>query len=621
MRQHPKKSVPLLLLFIFISAVLIPSIALGFLALRAAERESLYIERSLEDALLAEAKLSAGKIETLLHQLSEKLQKEASEKFSDIHKLYQWREQNEFVNVAFIISNRRIELAAPNRAEQELFKNSFGLFLTDQKSLPIYESIAQVYRKEMQPLNKIGSSKTNKYKATSSASDRVSLETPPTPSPKPLPQKKGVERQIAESSLASDPKLREQAFEEIAEKGFGISQRNITVTKVPSDFSNTVSLERYFSQIREESQGGLLPHLSDQGLELLFWTLSPDGNITGCSLKMDILREHIADVLPDIFSKVRLLTVLDDKGKPLVVPAVPSLNWQRPFVAVEISPLLPRWEVGVWLTDPTLPASRARLTKIAVFSMVGVLIFLILVGGIVVMRMLTFEMRVAAQKTSFLANVSHELKTPLTSIKLFAELLLSGRQTNEVRRKEYLQTMVSETDRLARLVDDVLVFSGKKKEKWAMQNLDLGHLAREIFRQVEPQLSRNGFRTLFREVPPLPVSGNPEALRQIILNLLSNAEKYSENTRSLSIHAYAKESTAIIKILDRGIGIPPRLAEKIFQEFFRADDSLSASRSGAGLGLAIARNLARKHGGEILYSPRKNGGSIFALHLPLRQDP
>jgi signal transduction histidine kinase len=100
------------------------------------------------------------------------------------------------------------------------------------------------------------------------------------------------------------------------------------------------------------------------------------------------------------------------------------------------------------------------------------------------------------------------------------------------------------------------------------------------------------------------------------MNLLSNGEKYSGDRREITVECRAENGMAVIDILDRGIGVDPRHSEKIFQEFFREDDSLAAPKGGAGLGLSIARDIARRHGGDVLYAPRDGGGSIFSLLLP-----
>jgi signal transduction histidine kinase len=193
--------------------------------------------------------------------------------------------------------------------------------------------------------------------------------------------------------------------------------------------------------------------------------------------------------------------------------------------------------------------------------------------------------------------------------------------------------MISEIDRLSRLVEDVLTFSRRgrvgdaggenntERETSAKKNpvstVDLADIAEETISKLQPGLSMRGFDVGFERVCPLPVSGNGEALAQVAMNLLSNAEKYSGDAREITVVCRREGGRALMEVSDRGIGVEPRLAEKIFQEFFRCDDSLSSMRSGAGLGLTIARDIARRHGGDVLYDPREGGGSVFTLSLPI----
>jgi signal transduction histidine kinase len=116
------------------------------------------------------------------------------------------------------------------------------------------------------------------------------------------------------------------------------------------------------------------------------------------------------------------------------------------------------------------------------------------------------------------------------------------------------------------------------------------------------------------------VMGSREAVKQILVNLISNAEKYSAETRAIEVYSCQDEKNARVRVSDRGIGVTPRMSEKIFNEFVRGDDSLTSPRSGTGLGLSIARDIARRHGGDISYAPREGGGSVFTLTLPREQN-
>ena len=115
------------------------------------------------------------------------------------------------------------------------------------------------------------------------------------------------------------------------------------------------------------------------------------------------------------------------------------------------------------------------------------------------------------------------------------------------------------------------------------------------------------------------MEGDEESLKQAVLNLLSNAEKYSGENQQIEVEITHTENSALINLKDRGIGIPVQLAKKIFKEFFRVDETLTSKVRGSGLGLTIAQQIVQHHGGDILYYPRDGGGSVFQIKLPLRE--
>ncbi|OGD28608.1 MAG: hypothetical protein A2Y56_01930 [Candidatus Aminicenantes bacterium RBG_13_63_10] len=248
----------------------------------------------------------------------------------------------------------------------------------------------------------------------------------------------------------------------------------------------------------------------------------------------------------------------------------------------------------------------------------------ILAGGTLVLRTLRSEMETVRKRTTFVTNVSHELKTPLTSIRMFAEMLKEGRQPDPRRRGEYLDLMVSETDRLTKLINNVLDFSKLEKgqRRYTLKLLDLNGLARELVQDQRLRLEAGGFKVEFKPAPgQLFIRADEEAVKQAALNLLSNAEKYSGTGREVEVEMGGQGGQAFLRVKDRGAGVAPAQAKKLFQEFYRADDSLTARTKGTGLGLSIARRLIRDQGGDVTYAPRPGGGSVFEIRLPRREKP
>jgi signal transduction histidine kinase len=209
---------------------------------------------------------------------------------------------------------------------------------------------------------------------------------------------------------------------------------------------------------------------------------------------------------------------------------------------------------------------------------------------------------------------------------MFAEMLLEGRQRNEKKKQEYLSLMVSESERLTRLINNVLDFSRMEqgRKHYSMERLDLFALCTELLESQRPRYERSGFRlelrTRFSEdnlSGKVWVQADPEALKQSLLNLLSNAEKYSGNQKAIEVEIHQGQSWVFVDVMDRGKGVPHSQAKRIFEEFYRGDDSLTAKVRGSGLGLSITRRILRDHGGDVLYLPREGGGSIFRIQLPV----
>jgi signal transduction histidine kinase len=174
------------------------------------------------------------------------------------------------------------------------------------------------------------------------------------------------------------------------------------------------------------------------------------------------------------------------------------------------------------------------------------------------------------------------------------------------------------------LINNVLDFSRLERgeKKYNFRDCDLIQLAQETIESYRPHLENSGFSLETNFAPgSLPVCGDCDALAQIIVNLLSNAEKYSTGRKEIEVHVASHEGPlpcAEVRIADRGLGVPRGSEQKIFEKFYRAHDSLSSGIQGSGLGLTLARQIARAHGGDVVYEPRAGGGSCFCLRLPIK---
>ena len=258
-------------------------------------------------------------------------------------------------------------------------------------------------------------------------------------------------------------------------------------------------------------------------------------------------------------------------------------------------------------------AMRNRAVAIAASGAVIVLLLVaaLVSGGVLLVRTLRRERRESRMKTDFIDNVSHELNTPLAGIRLTAELLADGRIPEGERRQGALKSILTESDRLSRMVSELLDFSRLEKgtRRYSIETFNLAEFASgPAEAQGVDSISRGRAHIAVKGEGAL-VSADKDAIRQIGINLVGNAVKYSEGAIDIEIEGNE------IRFMDRGRGIPPECAERIFERFYRVDDSLTRREGGSGLGLPIARALARGMGGDVTYSLRPGGGSVFTLTL------
>jgi two-component system phosphate regulon sensor histidine kinase PhoR len=237
-------------------------------------------------------------------------------------------------------------------------------------------------------------------------------------------------------------------------------------------------------------------------------------------------------------------------------------------------------------------------------------------GVIYAFRDETERMRVERMKSDFVATVSHELRTPLASV-YGAAMTLSehGRALPEETREQMISILAAESERLARIVDDVLLAShiDSRQIAIAQEGVDLVAIARAV---VDAASARTTDVRLDLVAPESPrVIGDGDRLRQVLVNLVDNAIKYSEDVREVGVEIERRERTARVWVRDRGRGIPPQERERIFEKFYRLDPEQTRGVGGTGLGLYISRQLVELMGGKIGVEPRAGGGSSFYVEL------
>jgi signal transduction histidine kinase len=252
----------------------------------------------------------------------------------------------------------------------------------------------------------------------------------------------------------------------------------------------------------------------------------------------------------------------------------------------------------------------------------GIIFFGMIIAGLVLYTIfLVREIRRNEQQDSFLNAVTHELKTPITSIRLYLQTL-EKRKLSEDQRRDFYRLMMDDTERLLGTVEQVLrageIRQRRSRRHW--KDVDFTAIIEESLElaRLRHRLSKDTLR--FGDVPPGPITlmGNPEELRTAVANLIENAVKYSGQQPSITVDVTTPNiDTVVLRVRDNGVGIPRNELKRIFKRFYRVQTHATGQVKGTGLGLFIVRNIARRHGGDAFAESEGEGhGSTFTLRLP-----
>lgn len=323
-----------------------------------------------------------------------------------------------------------------------------------------------------------------------------------------------------------------------------------------------------------------------------------------------------------------MLAILNENNEVLRMPApIPGVDIEyeipevlgKPINAVSFSSL-PFWRVGVYLKNPqSLENLSKRKANLRILVIVG-LIMAIAFGIYLIVREERREAELARLRSDFVANVSHELRTPLSSIQMLSDTLKQGKADTQDRQEQYLDTISSESVRLARLVGNVLDFSKLERsiEEYSFQPIDIGQVvtsAVEAYRFYAEQRDARIHLNIAQDLPQ--IEADSEAISQLLINLVDNAVKYSEDQKEITVNVFGRRSNIVIQVVDRGVGIDEEDIKKIFDKFYRGKNAADLGTGGTGLGLTLAKAIVVAHGGDIRVRSKKGAGSRFSVILPL----
>lgn len=364
-------------------------------------------------------------------------------------------------------------------------------------------------------------------------------------------------------------------------------------------------------------QRGWLSWHWQQDMELLYWQRAPQGAVVAVSVDSMGLLSDIIGVLPDAsVGGSEHLQLRDAAGRVLY-------QWgggdvaagQQPQLVEPLPPPLQSWQLAMYFDDSHARSGGGRLRVLQLVIGLGTLALVLLGLGIWLYRELHRAGREAAEQVNFVNQVSHELRTPLTNIRMYAELLEDAVADDPGARSK-LAVIISESRRLGRLIGNVLSFARQQKDTLRLHRvpISLDALLAEAVEHFRPGLSARGIEVRLDCKAPGSLLLDPDAVTGIIGNLLSNAEKYAPG-QPLNISTREQGAEVVLSIQDHGPGIARRYRRRVFQPFFRVGDRVTEGVSGTGIGLSIARDLARLHGGELLLRDSRDG-ALFELRLP-----
>jgi two-component system phosphate regulon sensor histidine kinase PhoR len=240
-------------------------------------------------------------------------------------------------------------------------------------------------------------------------------------------------------------------------------------------------------------------------------------------------------------------------------------------------------------------------------------------GAVLVLHDITELRRLERVRRDFVANVSHEFKTPLTAIQGFAETLLGGALDDKANRKRFVEIIREHAQRLARLTDDMLKLSRIEagRLELEMRPIRVEALVNGCVETTRPRAESKGLQLQVQLPPGLPaIQGDGAQLGEVLQNLLDNAVQYTPSGGEITVEARQNGHEVIFTVADTGIGVPESDLERIFERFYRVDAARSREAGGTGLGLAIARHIVEAHGGRIWVESAVGQGSRFHFSVP-----
>jgi two-component system phosphate regulon sensor histidine kinase PhoR len=334
----------------------------------------------------------------------------------------------------------------------------------------------------------------------------------------------------------------------------------------------------------------------------------------------------VGDLLQDVLYNVgknRTVNVVDDRNQLIYGR---NIDGSGEFIVSRRFPsTLYKWRLQIAPISEALfnPKAQARARRFSQIILIPLALGVIVLGLIVLYLSNVRERRLSRLKSDFIANVSHEFKTPLSLIRMFVELLLMGKVTDDKKAKHYHDVILRETERLTSLIDNVLNISkiehgqGSYSFKTASVSDAVGHSV-EICRD---RLEKSKINLEYKVIGNVPnASIDDHAITLAVVNLIDNAAKYARGTDMVRVEASYVDDLIHIDVIDHGVGIPPNQNKKIFERFYRIPSPENLRQRGSGIGLSLVKHIAEGHGGTVHVVSAQGKETRFTIQIPVSMD-
>ena len=337
-------------------------------------------------------------------------------------------------------------------------------------------------------------------------------------------------------------------------------------------------------------------------------------------VKQKLLSEIVGNTLKSSTSAISasnsVIRISDNSENNIFTTTKGNQNYVH---KTQLEPPFYNWSAEIGFKDADIESvARTNFWKnlIVTLSILGILVL----GLLLTIRAANREIKLAQAKSAFVSNVSHELKTPLSLIRLFVEMLELGYVKNDSKIRKYYSVINHESRRLSHLIDNILDFSKIESghRNYDFKDHNIGEIVSNVLSNYSYHIDKAEFNLTVNIENNLPsISVDSDAITQAIINLIDNAIKYSPDKKEISITVKNNDSHITLEVADYGKGIAKDEHKKIFEKFYRADDGLIHDVKGSGLGLALVKHIVEAHQGKIYVKSKINEGSRFIIELPI----